>query len=147
MVKGKFVVKRILVWVAIAIAAVVVALVVIAYYGPAQHVQNSSQAASQDDTCIFGATGHDVEVQFTDDSTPCATQEAALASDGLSWYPISQLATVGSNGSADGETMGIACVLHGTNGVSVMTVMDAGGMFYGTQICSTDEQAGNWTNT
>ena len=29
---------------------------------------------------------------------------------------------------------------------TLTTVMDAGGAFYGTSLCSTDEQAG-WTNT
>ena len=44
--------------------------------------QPSSQTS---DTCIFGATNADVQVQVTNDSIPCATQEQALAGDGLSW--------------------------------------------------------------
>jgi len=95
-------------------------------------------------TCTFGANGEDVEVQFTNDATPCATQEQALASFGQVWYPISALTPVGSPGPADGETMGTTCVLTG-NG-STITVEDAGEMFNGTQICSSNEQDG-WENS
>jgi hypothetical protein len=95
-------------------------------------------------TCIFGATGEDVEVQLSGYSDPCSTEESVLAGDGLSWYPIASLAAVGSNGTADDETMALTCTL--TNGPETLTVEDAGGMDYGTQICSASEQAG-WTNT
>jgi hypothetical protein len=100
--------------------------------------------AAQAQTCTFGATGADVEVQFTDDATPCSQQEQALATFGLSWYPVSALIPAGSAGTADGETMQTTCVL--SKGGSTMTVEDAGGMDYGQQICSSNEQGG-WTAT
>lgn len=93
-------------------------------------------------TCIFGANGVDVEVQFTDQPS-CAADQEALASFGLNWYPVSRLSRPGAAGSADGETMAVTCVLD--KGASEMTVMDAGGAFYGNQICSAEEQAG-WTS-
>jgi len=95
-------------------------------------------------TCTLGATGFDVEVQFTNDATPCATQEQQLASYGLSWYSLGGLISAGEPGPADGETEGTACTL--TENDATLTVMDAGGMYYGLQICSGDEQAG-WVST
>ena len=108
---------------------------------------NSSPSAppvAVSNTCTFGATGEDVEVQLSGYSNPCSTEESALASDELSWYPIASLTPVGSPGSADGETMALTCTL--TNAGETLTVEDSGGMDYGTQICSNSEQAG-WTNT
>jgi uncharacterized lipoprotein YajG len=96
-------------------------------------------------TCVFGATGADVEVQFTDDTTSCATQEQNLAVTGLSWYPISQLTTVGATGP-DGETEQNVCILAKDG--AVVTVMDGNEelVSYGQQICSGEEQGG-WTNS
>ena len=48
-------------------------------------------------TCTFGATGADVEVRIAG-NTNCAANEAALASDGHRWYPISALSPAGSAG-------------------------------------------------
>lgn len=62
------------------------------------------------------------------------------AAFGVSWYPVSVLAAPGAAGTADDEPTFRVCQL-GKNG-SVMTVMDAGGGSYGTQICSTEEQDG-----
>ncbi len=90
-------------------------------------------------TCTLGATGADVQVQITN-SVPCGQEIQVFAGNGLSWYPISTLATPGASGLADGETMQQVCQLS-YNG-SVMTVMDAGGASYGQQICSSEEQGG-----
>ncbi len=133
-------------WHALAAAAAVTAAVtgcgtLLGAPAPAAPGPPAAQA-SQARACTFGATGADVEVRFTGDATRCATQEQALATFGLSWYPVSALAPAGSAGTADGETMGTACVL--TEGGSVLTVEDAGGMSYGEQICSSNEQGG-WT--
>jgi len=67
---------------------------------PGPPAAQTSQVQTQAQTCTFGATGADVEVQFTDDATPCATQEQALASFGLSWYPLGGLIRAGDPGPA-----------------------------------------------
>lgn len=99
-----------------------------------------SQPAAPVTTCIFGATGADVEVQFSNDTASCMAQEQNLASFGLSWYPLDGLIRAGDPGPADGEAEATACTL--TRGGAVLTVMDAGGMSYGLQVCSANEQAG-----
>jgi hypothetical protein len=91
-------------------------------------------------TCVFSATGEDVEVQVTGPEPDCNPWEKNLAPDGLSWSPIGVLAAPGSNGPADGETMELVCTLQ-ANGLT-MTVEDAGGATYGTATCSAEEQNG-----
>jgi hypothetical protein len=93
-------------------------------------------------TCTFGANGADVETQITDQAE-CGPDRSALATFGLNWYPISRFSAAGSKGIADGETMTLTCILD--KGPSVMTVMDAGGAYYGNQVCSAEEQHG-WTS-
>lgn len=90
-------------------------------------------------TCVLGTQGADVEVAITNQAS-CAGDVRALASDGLTWYPIAHLVTPGSNGTADGETMSVTCVLR--KGSSELTVEDSGGAFYGGEICSSSEQHG-----
>src|SRR5579863_4730213 len=83
-------------------------------------------------TCTFGANGADVEAQITDQAE-CGPDQSALATFGLNWHPVSRLPAAGSKGIADGETMTLTCILD--KGPSVMSVMDAGGAYYGNQIC------------
>jgi hypothetical protein len=111
---------------------------------PPQTQSTASQNANANQTCTFGATGADVEVQITNDSATCSQEEQALATFGISWYPISTLTPVSSPGSADGETENTTCVL--SKGGSTITVEDSGEMFKGTEICSSEEQSG-WVNT
>jgi hypothetical protein len=99
----------------------------------------TAPAAASGSTCIFGANGVDVQVELTNQNG-CSTDISALASFGLNWYPITSLASPGSAGSADQETMSQTCQL--SKGSSTMTVMDAGGADYGNQICSAEEQDG-----
>jgi len=110
--------------------------------GPVKPHAPKAPAAQAGSTCTFGANGADVEAQFTD-QPECGPDQSALASFGLNWYPISRLSAAGSDGTADGETMTLTCTLD--KGASVMTVMDAGGAYYGNQICSAEEQHG-WTS-
>src|SRR5579859_3913297 len=123
-----------------------VALAIIAVIGIVFHfvtsVSNTGTygAAPAAVTCTFGATGADVEVQITNDSTPCSQWETALAGDGESWYPISALTPAGSPGPADGETENLICTLN--KGGAIITVDDAGMASYGTTICSASEQGG-----
>jgi len=93
--------------------------------------------------CTFGARGADVQVQITNQSS-CAADESALASDGQNWYPITALSAPGTAGSADGETLSVICTL--AKGGSTITVMDAGGAYYGNSVCSAEEQDG-WTSS
>jgi hypothetical protein len=128
----------------LALALALAPALVLAGCGRGVQQQGSPPAAQQQPaapaTCILGATGADVQVQITGDSTPCDQQIQALAGGGLSWYEVSTLATPGAAGTADGETMFQVCQLS-SNG-SVMTVMDAGGASYGQSICSSNEQGG-----
>jgi hypothetical protein len=107
--------------------------------GPVKQPASAAPASQGETTCAFGANGVDVEVQLTNQAE-CGPDQSALASFGLNWYPISRLAAVGSAGAADGEMMALTCILD--KGASVMTVMDAGGAYYGNQICSAEEQDG-----
>ncbi len=99
-------------------------------------------AASQGASCTFGANGADVEIGFTA-ITDCSTVEQSLATDGLAWTSVDSLIAAGNPGPSDGETEQQVCAL--TNGGSALTVMDAGGAVYGTQLCSTYEQSG-WSS-
>jgi hypothetical protein len=90
-------------------------------------------------TCTLGANQVDVQVQITN-SVPCGQEIQTFASMGLTWFTIPGLAPIGSNGTADGETISLICTLY--KGNSVMTVEDAGGADYGNQICSSNEQGG-----
>jgi hypothetical protein len=92
--------------------------------------------------CLFGANGADVEVGIGDPASSCAQWITDLAGSGLNWYDIPQMATPGSQGTADQETMGVACDL--TDGTEELFVEDAGGMTYGNSICSSEERNG-WT--
>jgi hypothetical protein len=93
-------------------------------------------------SCLLGANGADVEVGIGNPTQSCAQWTTNLASNGMAWYPISQMVPLGQNGTADGETMEQACDL--TDGTQELYVEDAGGQSDGDNICSTEEQNG-WT--
>jgi hypothetical protein len=92
-------------------------------------------------TCVLGATGADVQVTWTG-STDCGSDITALAVDGQNWQVVTTPLAAGAPGPADQETLSQVCSL--TTGGEVMTVLDAGGAIYGTNICSSEEQNG-WT--
>jgi hypothetical protein len=117
------------------LAAAVMLAAVLAGCGTIPGTGGSTGGAS---TCAYGATGYDVQVQVTNSS--CSQVVQALASFGLNWYVLYRLSDPGTPGEADGETMGVTCRL--AKGASVMTVEDAGGMIYGNQVCSSEEQVG-----
>jgi hypothetical protein len=92
--------------------------------------------------CLLGANGADVEVGVANPAQPCSAWISGLAGLGLVWYPISQLAVPGSQGSADDDTMQPACDL--TADGQELYVEDGGSQQYGDSICSQEERNG-WT--
>jgi hypothetical protein len=114
------------------------ALVLAAVLAGCDTIPGTGGGTAEMSTCAYGATGYDVQVQVTNSS--CSRVVQALASFGLNWYVLYRLSDPGTPGEADGETMGVTCSL--AKGASVMTVEDAGGMIYGNQICSSEEQDG-----
>jgi hypothetical protein len=100
---------------------------------------SASSSSASSSACVFGATTADVEVEVTG-ASDCSSWVQNLAGTGLNWQPITSLVTPGDPGTADSETMAISCVLDGDS--DQLTVEDAGGQTYGTDICSREEQNG-----
>jgi hypothetical protein len=125
----------------VTVKAIVVVIAAVLAAGCGTASGSPPAAAPPPATCTLGAQGADVQVQITN-SVPCGQDIQALAGDGQSWYLLSHLASPGSPGQADSETMYQVCQLHKDG--STMTVMDAGGAYWGGQICSGEEQGG-WT--
>lgn len=92
--------------------------------------------------CMLGANGVDVQVGIANPAAQCSQWLTNLAGDGLVWNYVSALVPPGQPGTADSETMGQTCDL--TDGTQELYVQDAGGMTYGSSICSAEEQNG-WT--
>jgi hypothetical protein len=92
--------------------------------------------------CMFGIFGADVEVGIANPTRSCSSWMQNLAGKGLAWYPINQLAKLGSQDSADTDTMAETCDL--TDGKQELFVEDGGEMPYGDGTCTREEQDG-WT--
>jgi hypothetical protein len=103
-------------------------------------VTASANADSGD--CMFGVFGADVEVGIANPTRSCSSWIRNLAGKGLAWYPINQLAKLGSQDSADSDTMAETCDL--TDGTQELFVEDGGEMPYGAGTCTREEQDG-WT--
>jgi hypothetical protein len=105
-------------------------------------VSSSARGAASADSaaCIFGVFGKDVEVGIAHPTSSCSSWMRKLAGRGLAWYPINELAKIGSPDTADTDKMGETCDL--TNGTEELFVEDGGEMPYGDGTCTREEQAG-----
>jgi hypothetical protein len=103
-------------------------------------IQAEGSSAAGD--CLLGANGADVEVGIASPTQSCGRWITNLAGTGLVWGYISAMMPPGQPGTADQETMAVACDL--TDGTQELYVEDAGGMDAGNSICSQEEQNG-WT--
>jgi hypothetical protein len=100
----------------------------------------STASAGSSTDCLFGVFEADVEVGIAHPTRSCASWRLSLAGHGITWYPINQLAKIGSPDDVDTDTMGETCDL--TDGTQELFVEDGGEMPYGDGMCTKEEQAG-----
>jgi hypothetical protein len=92
--------------------------------------------------CLLGAHGVDVEVGVANPTDSCANWIHNLdGAGGLVWYPIKQMAVLGSEGAAPlREALEPVCDL--ADGTQELYVEDSGEQIYGLSICSVEEVDG-----
>jgi hypothetical protein len=134
--------QKLFLTISVILACVLVIVIGMSYTNTTMDQSFANTQESVNTDCYLGTTGHDVEVAILNTNLTCGAWIQDLAPIGLNWVIISQIQNQYSAGTADGETMSKVCVLSGGSSGN-MVVEDAGGMYYGTSICS-QEEANGW---